>query len=97
MSPTVLWLIALPCGAIPVVYLLRRLRLGAIVAGLAALATAWFALDVPTGLFFELLGRVFSLNQLSKITIILTFGGAGLLFLISAAKSGDLIPVTNAI
>ena len=41
--PPALWLIALPIGLAPVVYILRRVGLGAIVAAIITFLSAWLA------------------------------------------------------
>ena len=73
--PQALWLIALPIGAVPVVYLLRRVSVGAIVAAVVALLSAWVAARLPTGVVLNLLGRTIELDRLSQITLSLLFAG----------------------
>lgn len=82
--PQALWLIALPIGAVPVVYLLRRVGMGAIVAAIVALLSAWVAARLPTGVVLNLLGRTIELDRLSQITLSLLFAATALLFLIPA-------------
>ncbi len=77
-----LWLIILPLGAVPLVYLLRRTKLGGIAAVVISLCLAWLTLRLPTGLVLNLLGRPIALERLSQITLALMFGATGLLFLI---------------
>ena len=79
-----LWLIALPIGAVPVVYLLRRVSVGAIVAAVVALLSAGVAARLPTGVVLNLLGRTIELDRLSQITLSLLFAATALLFLIPA-------------
>ena len=45
--PASLWLILLPIGAVPIVYLLRRVKLGAVVAAAMALLLGWLAIQLP--------------------------------------------------
>ncbi|MCL4297472.1 MAG: hypothetical protein KJ077_17165 [Anaerolineae bacterium] len=84
MIPQALWLIALPIGAVPVVYLLRRVGTGAILAALVALLSAWWVTRLPTGIIFNFLGRNVELDHLSQITLSLLFATTALLFLIPA-------------
>jgi formate hydrogenlyase subunit 3/multisubunit Na+/H+ antiporter MnhD subunit len=79
--PPALWLIALPLGAAPIVYVFRRIGVGAVVAVLIALLSAWLALQLPTDIVLTLLGRPIELNVLSQITLFLIFGATALLFL----------------
>ncbi len=80
--PQALWLIALPIGAVPLVYLLRRVGVGAIVAAAVALLLAWLVTWLPTGVILNLLGRSIELDRLSQITLSLLFAATALLFLI---------------
>jgi multicomponent Na+:H+ antiporter subunit D len=80
--PPALWLVALPVGTIPVVYVLRRIKLGAVVAALMAFLSAWLAMVLPTGVVLNLLGRSIELDHLSQITLALVFGVTAVLFLI---------------
>lgn len=80
--PAALWLVALPIGTVPVVYLLRRMKIGAAVAAAITLLSAWLAIRLPTGLVLNLLGRSIELDRLSQITLALIFGSTALLFLI---------------
>ncbi|HXV96928.1 MAG TPA: hypothetical protein VEC93_00790, partial [Anaerolineae bacterium] len=82
--PQALWLIALPIGAVPIVYLLRRVSGGAVVAAVVALLSAWLAARLPTGVVLNLLGRTIELDRLSQITLSLLFAATALLFLIPA-------------
>ncbi len=79
--PTALWLIALPIGATPLVYLLRRSWLGAIVAALVAFFSAWLAVRLPVGVVLNLLGRTIELDPLSQVTLSLLFAATAALFL----------------
>jgi formate hydrogenlyase subunit 3/multisubunit Na+/H+ antiporter MnhD subunit len=78
-----LWLIILPVGAVPVVYLLRKISLGAIVAALVAFLLAWLAVRLPTGIVFNLLGRSIELDPLSQVTLSLLFLTTAVLFVIT--------------
>lgn len=82
MIPPALWLIALPIGAAPLVYLLRRVGGGAIIAALITLLLAWLALKLPTGVALNLLGRPIELNLLSQVTLFLIFAATASLFII---------------
>lgn len=65
-----LWLVALPVGVVPVVYLLRRIRLGGILAVLISLCMVWLVLRAPTAsAAVNLLGRPVGLTVLSQITL----------------------------
>ncbi len=82
--PGALWLIALPIGAVPLVYVLRRAGWGAIVAAVVAMFSAWLAARLPTGIVLDLLGRSIELDRLSQIMLALLFATTALLFLIPA-------------
>ncbi|MBI1881540.1 MAG: hypothetical protein HYR94_25445 [Chloroflexi bacterium] len=82
--PQALWLIALPISAVPIVYLLRRLGVGAILAAVVALLSAWLVTRLPTGVVLNFLGRSVELDRLSQITLTLLFAATALLFLIPA-------------
>ncbi len=82
--PPALWLIVIPLGAAPIVYLFRRTWLGAVVAAGVAGFSAWLALKLPLGLVLNILGRPVELNRLSQITLALLFGIAAILFLIAS-------------
>jgi formate hydrogenlyase subunit 3/multisubunit Na+/H+ antiporter MnhD subunit len=84
MLPQAFWLIALPIGAVPIVYLLRRINVGAIIAAVVALLSAWWVTRLPTGIILNLLGRSVELDRLSQITLLLLFTATALLFLIPA-------------
>lgn len=79
--PPALWLIALPVGIAPIVYLLRRVALGAIVAALITFLSAWLAAALPTGVVLNLLGRPIALDPLSQTTLTLLFSSTSVLFL----------------
>ncbi len=81
--PPALWLIALPIGTVPLVYLLRRVKLGALVAASMALFLAWLAIRLPTGLVLNVLGRPIELDRLSQVTLALLFMVTAVLFFIS--------------
>jgi formate hydrogenlyase subunit 3/multisubunit Na+/H+ antiporter MnhD subunit len=80
-----LWLILLPMGALPVVYVLRRLRLGAITAILVNLLVAWLVLQLPVGVVLNLLGRAVELDELSQVTLSLLFTTTAVLFWIASS------------
>lgn len=84
MIPPALWLIALPLGAAPIVYLFRRVGIGAIVAAGVTLFAAWLTFRLPTGLALEILGRTIELDPLSQVTLALLFTTSAILFLISS-------------
>ena len=81
--PPALWLIVLLIAAVPVVYVLRRLGLGAVAAAGVALASAWLALRLPLGLVLNVLGRSLELDRLSQVTLSLLFAATAVLFLIA--------------
>ena len=89
MIPPALWLIILPIGTVPIVYLLRQTGLGAIVAAGVALFSAWLVLQLPLGPVFNVLGRPIELDQLSRLTLVLLFATATLLFLIAYPLSAS--------
>ena len=53
--PPALWLVALPIGAVPIVFLFRQVKLGAAIAAVMALFSAWLALRLPVGVVLNLL------------------------------------------
>ena len=71
--PAALWLVLLPIGTVPVVYLLRRVKLAAILAAVMALLLGWLAVQLPTGVVLNLLGRTIELDPLSQVTLSLLF------------------------
>ena len=79
--PPALWLIALPIGLAPIVYILRRVGLGAIVAAIITFLSAWLAANLPTGVVLNLLGRPIALDALSQTTLTLVFSATSILFL----------------
>ncbi len=80
--PPAIWLVSLPIGAVPVVYLLRRTKLGAITAALVALFLAWLTGHLSTGLVLTLLGRPIEMDRLSQVTLVLVFMLSAVLFLV---------------
>jgi hypothetical protein len=78
--PAALWLIALPLGVTPLVYLLRRSGAGAILAALVAFFLAWLVVRLPLGVVLNVLGRTIELDQLSQVTLSLLFATAAALF-----------------
>lgn len=86
--PPALWLIALPLGAVPLVYLLRKVAWGAVVAALVALISAWLVIRLPTGVILEFLGRGVELDRLSQIILTLLFVATAFLFLIPVLMRG---------
>ncbi len=80
--PAALWLVLLPIGTVPVVYLLRRVKLAAILAAVMALLLGWLAVQLPTGVVLNLLGRTIELDTLSQVTLSLLFVSTAFLFLI---------------
>jgi len=85
--PGALWLIALPIGFTPLIYLLRRTKTGAIIAAVVACVTAWLAVQLPVGVVLNLLGRTIELDQLSQVTLALLFAATAALFLLLALFS----------
>ena len=83
--PPALWLIVLPMGALPIVFVFRRLRLGAALAIGVTLLAAWLVLRLPLGIVFNLLGRPVELDYLSRVTLTLIFITTAALFWIASA------------
>lgn len=79
--PAALWLIALPIGVAPVVFMLRRKVAGALLAAVITLLITGLTLQIPTGVVLNLLGRTIELDQLSQITLLYLFASTALLFL----------------
>ncbi|MCB0192996.1 MAG: hypothetical protein KDJ65_13715 [Anaerolineae bacterium] len=79
--PPALWLIALPVGVAPIVYLLRRMGLGAIIAALITFLSAWLAANLPTGVVLNLLGRPIAFDPLSQTTLTMLFLATSVLYL----------------
>ena len=79
--PPALWLIIVPLGTVPIIYLLRRTALGVIVATGVALFAAWLSLRLPPGLVLNLLGRPIELDPLTQFTLALLFMATAILFL----------------
>ncbi len=77
-----LLLVGVPIGAATLVFLLRRLRAGAVLAVLTALFLAWLSVQLPPGVVLNLLGRTIELDLLSKVMLALLFGSTALLFVI---------------
>ncbi|MCG3210622.1 MAG: NAD(P)H-quinone oxidoreductase subunit 2, chloroplastic [Anaerolineae bacterium] len=77
-----LLLVGVPIGAATLVFLLRRLRAGAVLAVLTVLFLAWLAVQLPPGVVLNLLGRTIELDSLSKVMLALLFGSTALLFVI---------------
>ncbi|RME97024.1 MAG: hypothetical protein D6768_20655 [Chloroflexi bacterium] len=75
-------LACLPLGAATVVYFLRKLSAGALIAALAALLLAWLAVRIPTGVVLNVLGRTVELDRLSQVSLFLIFVATAALFLI---------------
>jgi formate hydrogenlyase subunit 3/multisubunit Na+/H+ antiporter MnhD subunit len=82
MSP-VLWLIAIPFMAAPLVYLFRRTFIGPLIAAGVALFLTWLTLRLPLGLVITILGRAVELNQLSQILLVLLYATATILFFVT--------------
>lgn len=80
--PQALWLIGLPLGAATVVYFLRKLSAGAVIAALAALLLAWLAVRIPPGVALNMLGRTVELDRLSQVSLLLIFLATAALFVI---------------
>lgn len=97
MIPTAFWLIALPFGVAPIVYFLRRVGVGAIVAAVVTLFSAWLALRLPIGVEGRILGRPIELDPLSQISLVLLFITTALLFLISAAMVPFIVGVRKRV
>jgi NADH:ubiquinone oxidoreductase subunit 2 (subunit N) len=78
-----LWLVILPMGAMPLVYLLRRWGVGAYLAALVALLTGLLAWSFPPTNPMRLMGRLFRLDPLTQHVMALLFVMAAILFLIA--------------
>lgn len=83
--PPALWLIILPMGALPIVFVFRRLRLGAALAIGVTLLAAWLVLQLPLGIVLNMLGRPVELDHLSRVTLALLFITTAALFWIASA------------
>lgn len=79
--PQALWLMVIPLGATPIIYLLRRTWVGALLAAAVASYSAWLAVNLPAGVVLNLLGRTFTLDALSQAILALLFAAAAILFL----------------
>lgn len=77
-----LLLVGVPLGVATLVFLLRRLRVGAILAVLTVLFLAWLAVQLPAGVVFNLLGRTIELDGLAQVILVLLFVATALLFII---------------
>ena len=87
MTLSALWLIVLPLGAAPLVYLFRRVGAGAIAAAITALFSAWLAIQLPTGFILSFFGRSIELNPLAQMILTLLFTATAILFLISSTSA----------
>lgn len=86
MAPA-FWLIAIPIGFAPVVYLLRRVGVGAIVGAVITLILAGLVIWLPTGPVTSLLGRPVAFEAHSKAILALLFAATAVLFLILTLNS----------
>jgi formate hydrogenlyase subunit 3/multisubunit Na+/H+ antiporter MnhD subunit len=77
-----MWLIGLPIGAATVVYLMRRMWAGAVLAALVAFLLAGLVVQTAPGQALNLLGRTIKLDQLSQVTLFLLFMATAALFLV---------------
>lgn len=93
MIPPALWLIVLPLGAAPLVYLFRRVGIGAIVAAIVALLLSWLTMGLPLGLAMNVLGRSVELDRLSQLMLALLFLTTTMLFLVSA----NFVPLISGV
>ncbi len=84
--PPALWLITLPLGAAPLIYLFRRVGVGGVAAAIVALVSAWMATQVSPNLQLNILGRPIAFDQSSQIVLIVLFSSTAFLFLISSAS-----------
>ncbi len=80
--PLALWLVLLPLGAVPVLFLFRNTKLGGGLAALTTLFLAWLAVTLPQGVAWNILGRSVMLDPLAQITLFLVFIAATALFLL---------------
>jgi NADH:ubiquinone oxidoreductase subunit 2 (subunit N) len=82
LSP-LLWLVIVPAGAVPWVYLLRRWGIGALLAAGVSLAMARLAWGLPPQELLTLAGRPVSLDLLTGFLLALVFSTAAVLFLLA--------------
>jgi len=80
--PLTLWLVLLPLGAVPVLFLLRNTKLGGILAALIALFLARLAWILPPGVVWNILGRPIGLDALAQMVLLLVFVAAAVFFLL---------------
>ena len=77
------WLIVAPLLALPPVYLLRRVRWGALIAMLVCLGLAFLAWTAPSSELTQLLGRPLYLDAISAYIIVLICLATACLFWLS--------------
>ncbi|MDH3674395.1 MAG: proton-conducting transporter membrane subunit [Anaerolineae bacterium] len=85
--PAALWLIALPLGLAPLVFILRRKLAGAFLAAFGAVFVTWLIMQVPTGAALNVLGRAVQLDQLARMILMLLFAATSVLFLTLALSA----------
>ncbi len=78
-----LWLVVLPIAAAPLIYLVRRWSLGALLAATVAFLVGLLAWSLPPTNPIRLMGRIFLLDPLTQHVLALLFFMAALLFLIA--------------
>jgi len=78
-----LWLVVLPIAAAPLIYLVRRWSLGALLAATVAFLVGLLAWSLPPTNPIRLMGRVFLLDPLTQHVLALLFFMTALLFLIA--------------
>ena len=84
-----LWLVALPIGVAPIVYILRKKMAGALLAAVIVFFATWLTMRMPTDALINVLGRTIELDQLSKLTLALLFAATATLFLTLAFHRGE--------
>jgi formate hydrogenlyase subunit 3/multisubunit Na+/H+ antiporter MnhD subunit len=78
--PPALWLVGLPIGAATLVFFLRRFWTGALLATATTVFLAWLAVNIPTGVALNVLGRTVELDSLSRLILFLLFITTAILF-----------------
>jgi multicomponent Na+:H+ antiporter subunit D len=86
--PAALWLVALPIGVAPVVYILRKSMAGALLAAVIAFFATWLTVRMPTDAVMNVLGRTVELDSLSQVTLAVLFAATATLFLTLAFHKG---------
>lgn len=80
--PLALWLVLLPLGAVPILFLFRNTKMGGVLAVMIALFLARLVLVLPPGVVWNILGRPVRLDPLAQTVLLLVFVSAAVLFLL---------------